>query len=708
MSLVVLGLAGSFGAAPATAAATVLHVDGKHGNDANDGRTWADAVKTIYRAAQLVPHGSAAGWTVLVRGYTDHVYAGRPAPGGYDRWGSAASPLVFQAEGWTPGGGGYVRPIVSGGRRLPTPGNTWTKTAWARVWSTPLASAPRGFDAGKPYQGALFQGTTSWVVQRASLAELRATAGDGRGGYWYDGATDRVYLVAKGGVDPRTVGIEIPHDNGFYFSGRHGAKYIEVRGFEVRHAAMGIAFVEGTDHSTAVDNVVTANSPVGIHTAGIVTASGVNAAVGNRILRNDGSYNTVQAIKVGAGSQATTACDNDTSHNGLQGIKVEGPDGGAADPRVTSDTLVCRHRSWGQNVRQLEDANDNGTGITIESGALRTRVENSSFWRNHVGVKVMQRTTAGLPVDDTVITHNRIWDNDRFGLSFRDGVLRAASGSGRVIASYNLYWANEAGIGVDPGSVNKVFRHETVYASSGAGIKVGCGCSSREARVTITSSLVTHNGTVRRVRPARPSRLGVIRRRAEQPVGRRQGLGCDAHGGQFPTRRVSQCQRGERQLPQGWPGIVPVHGGSGSLSDRRQLGVAGSPERWSALLEGSLGKLPTMGPMYGFVVLLHVLGAFTFVAAHGVSMVAAVRLRGERDRVRQVALLDVSAAGVGLMYVGLLVLLVGGIVAGFVGNHWGRVWIWAALVTLVVVIVVMYAVATPFYGRMRAAAGIGQ
>ena len=112
--------------------------------------------------------------------------------------------------------------------------------------------------------------------------------------------------------------------------------------------------------------------------------------------------------------------------------------------------------------------------------------------------------------------------------------------------------------------------------------------------------------------------------------------------------------------------------------------------------------------MYGFVVLLHVLGAFTFVAAHGVSMVAAIRLRGERERVRQVALLDVSAAGVGVMYVGLLVLLAAGILAGFMGDHWGRAWIWAALVTLVLVIVVMYAVATPFYGRMRAAAGIGQ
>jgi hypothetical protein len=112
--------------------------------------------------------------------------------------------------------------------------------------------------------------------------------------------------------------------------------------------------------------------------------------------------------------------------------------------------------------------------------------------------------------------------------------------------------------------------------------------------------------------------------------------------------------------------------------------------------------------MYAWIVLLHVLGAFTFVAAHGVSMVTAFRLRGERDRGRQVALLEASAAGVGAMYIGLLVLLVGGIWAGFAGDHWGRLWIWAALVTLVVVIVVMYAVATPFYGRMRAATGEGR
>jgi hypothetical protein len=113
-----------------------------------------------------------------------------------------------------------------------------------------------------------------------------------------------------------------------------------------------------------------------------------------------------------------------------------------------------------------------------------------------------------------------------------------------------------------------------------------------------------------------------------------------------------------------------------------------------------------MPAMYGMVVLLHVLGAFAFVLAHGVSMLASFRLRSEPDRARQAHLLELSGLGVGLMYIGLAVLLLAGIVAGFMGDHWGRLWIWVALGTLVVVIAVMYTVATPFYGRMRAAAGV--
>ena len=113
-----------------------------------------------------------------------------------------------------------------------------------------------------------------------------------------------------------------------------------------------------------------------------------------------------------------------------------------------------------------------------------------------------------------------------------------------------------------------------------------------------------------------------------------------------------------------------------------------------------------MRGMYEIVVFLHVLGAFAFVLAHGVSMIVSFRLRGERDRERQASLLELSGLGIGLMYIGLGVLLLAGILAGFMGSHWGRGWIWTALGVLVVVIAVMYTVATPFYGRMRAAAGL--
>jgi hypothetical protein len=110
--------------------------------------------------------------------------------------------------------------------------------------------------------------------------------------------------------------------------------------------------------------------------------------------------------------------------------------------------------------------------------------------------------------------------------------------------------------------------------------------------------------------------------------------------------------------------------------------------------------------MYAYIVLLHVVGAFVFALAHGVSVAVGLRLRGVRSREQVAALLELSGMAIGGLYVGLLLLLVGGVWAGFAGDHWGRLWIWAAIGTLVVVTVAMYAIATPFYGRMRAAAGV--
>src|ERR671925_803655 len=108
---------------------------------------------------------------------------------------------------------------------------------------------------------------------------------------------------------------------------------------------------------------------------------------------------------------------------------------------------------------------------------------------------------------------------------------------------------------------------------------------------------------------------------------------------------------------------------------------------------------------YTWWVYLHVAGALVFVAAHCVCMGVALRLRGERDPRRIMALLDISSTSISGLYVGLVLLLTGGIVAGFVGNWWGQGWIWVALGTLVALMVFMYVAASPYYKRLRTIVG---
>jgi hypothetical protein len=108
---------------------------------------------------------------------------------------------------------------------------------------------------------------------------------------------------------------------------------------------------------------------------------------------------------------------------------------------------------------------------------------------------------------------------------------------------------------------------------------------------------------------------------------------------------------------------------------------------------------------YPWLVWLHVLGAFVFAFGHGASAVAAFKVRGERDRARITALLDVSQLSTGAMYVGLLVLLAGGIAAGVVGQWFWQLWLVAAIVILIVIMFAMYAIASPYYGRLRGALG---
>ena len=109
--------------------------------------------------------------------------------------------------------------------------------------------------------------------------------------------------------------------------------------------------------------------------------------------------------------------------------------------------------------------------------------------------------------------------------------------------------------------------------------------------------------------------------------------------------------------------------------------------------------------MYPWIVLLHIAGAFLFVISHGASAWVVVALRRERDPARIRALADLSSTSLTTAYIGLLLLLVGGIWAGIDHDWFKMAWIWVALVVFIVIAVLMYAIATPYFKRLRIALG---
>lgn len=110
--------------------------------------------------------------------------------------------------------------------------------------------------------------------------------------------------------------------------------------------------------------------------------------------------------------------------------------------------------------------------------------------------------------------------------------------------------------------------------------------------------------------------------------------------------------------------------------------------------------------MYGVIVYLHIAGVFLFLLGHGASANVAFGLRRERNPERIRALLDLSVWSYIGMYAGLLLLLITGIVAGFMSNAWGRGWIWASIVLLVVMFAAMGILGSNYYGKVRNAVGL--
>lgn len=111
--------------------------------------------------------------------------------------------------------------------------------------------------------------------------------------------------------------------------------------------------------------------------------------------------------------------------------------------------------------------------------------------------------------------------------------------------------------------------------------------------------------------------------------------------------------------------------------------------------------------MYQWLVFLHLVGLVLFAAAHGISAYTAFRIRQERDPRIVASHLGASKIATGPMYVGLLLLAIGGLGAAGAGGLLLAPWVIASYVVLVAVLVVMYTVATRYYVELRQLVGDG-
>ncbi|HVN55572.1 MAG TPA: hypothetical protein VMT46_14660 [Anaerolineaceae bacterium] len=110
--------------------------------------------------------------------------------------------------------------------------------------------------------------------------------------------------------------------------------------------------------------------------------------------------------------------------------------------------------------------------------------------------------------------------------------------------------------------------------------------------------------------------------------------------------------------------------------------------------------------VYPWVVLIHVISAFGFVMAHGVSVVVLFRLQGERDRERICTLLELSRATLNPMYITLILVLITGIAGGFLAKWWRMGWIWLALAVFFALSFVMGRYGRAYFETLRSALGI--
>ena len=105
--------------------------------------------------------------------------------------------------------------------------------------------------------------------------------------------------------------------------------------------------------------------------------------------------------------------------------------------------------------------------------------------------------------------------------------------------------------------------------------------------------------------------------------------------------------------------------------------------------------------MYPWLVALHLVGLILFVMCHGVAMFVAFRIRKEPNRDVISAMLALSSRANQVMYLGLLLLIVGGLGAAWNAGLLTAPWVIASYVVLILTLLFMFAAGSGFYYPLR-------
>ena len=111
---------------------------------------------------------------------------------------------------------------------------------------------------------------------------------------------------------------------------------------------------------------------------------------------------------------------------------------------------------------------------------------------------------------------------------------------------------------------------------------------------------------------------------------------------------------------------------------------------------------------YSSLIYVHILSVFTFMLTHGVTASAILFVRNEKDaeRIRLLLQMARNRTVVAVTNTSLTVLLFTGITLGFLGDWWGRMWIWTALGIAVAITLAMSFLGRLYYERLRKVVGL--